>query len=142
LKKCFVTLCRSKGKNFWLITRHQPKRSKCLSVQHANIDIDKLLSLWDTCGLEVAVSSFQNAIMNGVDIILPEELVGSLISQYVTTPKKLSKKVQHKSTKQLDKIIIPDKSDIELQSILDSLPLLDDVNLDEIDNSNTITFEL
>ena len=142
LKKCFVTLCRSKGKNFWLITRHQPKRSKCLSVQHANIDIDKLLSLWDTCGLEVAVSSFQNAIMNGVDIILPEELVGSLIRQYVTTPKKLSKKVQHKSTKQLDKIIIPDKSDIELQSILDSLPLLDDVNLDEIDNSNTITFEL
>ena len=51
LEKCFVTLCRSKGKNFWLITEFEPKRSKCLSIQNANIDVDgrrrdwKMLSL-------------------------------------------------------------------------------------------------
>jgi hypothetical protein len=102
-------------------------------VQHANINIDKLLSLWDVCGLEAAVLSFQNAIMNGADIVLPEE--------YVISPKKFSKKVQHKTKKQLDKIVDIDESNVELQSVLDSFTL-DDINLDDFDNSNTIKFSL
>lgn len=65
LEKCFVTLCRSKGKNFWLITEFEPKRSKCLSIQNANIDINILLSIWEKQGLEDAVFAFQNCIMNG-----------------------------------------------------------------------------
>ena len=59
LENCFVTLCRSKGKNFWLITEFEPKRSKCLSIQNANIDIDKLLDIWEKDGLDVAATVFQ-----------------------------------------------------------------------------------
>lgn len=58
LSNCFVTLCRSKGKNFWLITEFEPKRSLCLSVQNANIDIDVLLNIWENEGLEKAVTMF------------------------------------------------------------------------------------
>ena len=50
--KCFVTLCRHKGKNFWLITKFKPKRSRCLSVQNLKVDPDELLSLWAEYGLE------------------------------------------------------------------------------------------
>ena len=62
LSNCFVTLCRSKGKNFWLITEFEPKRSKCLSIQNANVDIDKLLEVWDKQGVEEAVSAFQSCL--------------------------------------------------------------------------------
>ena len=62
LSNCFVTLCRSKGKNFWLITEFEPKRSKCLSIQNASIDIDKLLEVWDKQGMEEAVSAFQSCL--------------------------------------------------------------------------------
>lgn len=68
LANCFITLCRSKGKNFWLITEFEPKRSKCLSLQNVNIDIDNLLQIWEERGIEDAVSAFQNAIMNGEPI--------------------------------------------------------------------------
>ena len=68
LENCFVTLCRSKGKNFWLITEFEPQRSKCLSIQHAQIDIDNLLTLWEKQGLEEAVSAFQECIKNGAPI--------------------------------------------------------------------------
>ena len=64
LDKCHVTLCRSKGKNFWLITEFEPKRSKCLSIQNANIDVDILLQIWEEKGLEDAVSAFQDCILN------------------------------------------------------------------------------
>lgn len=62
LAKCFVTLCRSKGKNFWLITEFEPKRSKCLSIQNANIDVDTLLSIWEQNGMESAVIALQSCI--------------------------------------------------------------------------------
>lgn len=52
LEKCFVTLCRHEGKNFWLITKFEPKRSRCLSVQNIQIKPDDLLSLWANYGLE------------------------------------------------------------------------------------------
>lgn len=68
LENCFVTLCRSKGKNFWLITESELKRSKCLSLQNANINIDNLLKIWEESGLEDAVSAFQSAIMDGEPI--------------------------------------------------------------------------
>ena len=54
LAKCYVTLCRHKGKNFWLITKFEPKRSRCLSVQNLQIEPDELLTLWSDYGLESA----------------------------------------------------------------------------------------
>ena len=76
LSNCFVTLCRSKGKNFWLITEFEPKRSKCLSIQNANVDIDKLLEIWDKQGMEEAVSAFQSCLAGDnpfVDVMINEE---------------------------------------------------------------------
>lgn len=52
LKSCFVTLCRNRGKNFWLITKFRPKRSHCLSIQNLKVRPDELLSLWEKNGLE------------------------------------------------------------------------------------------
>lgn len=54
LKDCFVTLCRSKGKNFWLITKFEPKRSHCLSIQNLNVNPDDLLTLWEKKGFKTA----------------------------------------------------------------------------------------
>ena len=62
LSKCFVTLCRSKGKNFWLITKSEMKRSKCLSVLNVNIDIDNLLDVWEHEGIVEAADLLNNSI--------------------------------------------------------------------------------
>lgn len=51
LTNCYVTLCRHKGKNFWLITKFEPKRSRCLSIQNLNVDPEELLTLWKEKGL-------------------------------------------------------------------------------------------
>lgn len=69
LDKCFVTLCRAKGKNFWLITEFEPKRSKFLSIQNAKIDIDKLLKVWEESGLDMAVLLFQSCL-DGDNILI------------------------------------------------------------------------
>ena len=54
LEKCFVTLCRNKGKNFWLITKFEPKRSRCMSIQNLRVSPDELLTLWENKGFENA----------------------------------------------------------------------------------------
>ena len=59
LKDCFVTLCRQKGKNFWLITQDELERSKCLSIQNAWIEPDKLLYDWEKYGFTITVRLFQ-----------------------------------------------------------------------------------
>lgn len=68
LQECYVTLCRAKGKNFWLITKSEFKRSKCLSIQNAHLDVDGLLSIWENEGLDRAVSAFQNFVHFGLPI--------------------------------------------------------------------------
>ena len=52
LAKCYVTLCRHKGKNFWLITKFEPKRSRCLSIQNLKIAPEEILDYWERYGLE------------------------------------------------------------------------------------------
>lgn len=54
LDKCFVTLCRNKGKNFWLITKFEPKRSRCTSIQNLKVSPDELLTLWEKYGIDEA----------------------------------------------------------------------------------------
>ena len=54
LKTCYVTLCRSKGKNFWLITSFEPRGSKCISIQNANLDINEILNVWEKDGFDAA----------------------------------------------------------------------------------------
>ena len=64
LKQCFVTLCRAKGKNFWLITKSEMNRSRCLSVLNANIDVDVLLDIWEKDGIERAAKVFKEFVLS------------------------------------------------------------------------------
>lgn len=64
LSNCFVSLCRNRGKNFWLITKAEMKRSKCLSLLNANIDVDKILDIWEKQGIEQAAIAFKESIMS------------------------------------------------------------------------------
>lgn len=52
LAECYVTLCRHKGKNFWLITKFEPKRSRCLSIQNLRIAPEEILDYWERYGIE------------------------------------------------------------------------------------------
>ncbi len=74
LQECYVTLCRSKGKNFWLITKSLLKRSKCMSIQNVQIDVDDLLKLWEIKGVEFAASVFHESIISGTPVPKLEEL--------------------------------------------------------------------
>lgn len=65
LGQCYVTLCHNKGKNFWLITKFEPKRSRCLSVQNLNINPDELLTLWEKDGFEQAADQLALFIQYG-----------------------------------------------------------------------------
>lgn len=62
LSECFVTLCRAKGKNFWLITKAEMKRSRCLSLINANIDVNLLLDIWEKDGIEKAAHELQKLV--------------------------------------------------------------------------------
>lgn len=60
LMECFVTLCCRAGKNFWLITKFEPRRSKNLPVP-ANVSsgmVDELLKIWNEKGLRAASEKF------------------------------------------------------------------------------------
>ena len=74
LHSCHITLCRHKGKNFWLITKFSPRRSLCLSVPDVKINIDYLLSVWEIKGIESAVEEFRK-YMNGISINEKSELI-------------------------------------------------------------------
>lgn len=43
LKHCFVTLCQHKGKNFWLISKFEPKRSPQLSRQDVTLESEDII---------------------------------------------------------------------------------------------------
>lgn len=64
LEECYVTLCQRKGKNFWLVTRLKPERSKYLSIQNAQVDITEILSIWENKGFEKAVEVFFSKIQS------------------------------------------------------------------------------
>ena len=64
LKQCFVTLCRAKGKNFWLITKSEMNRSSCLSILNANIDVDALLDIWEKEGIGRAAQVFKESLLS------------------------------------------------------------------------------
>lgn len=71
LNKCFVALCRTKGKNFWLITKSKMEDSKRLSLQ--NTDIDKLLDIWESQGINKAAEALSYSITEGKPVMNREE---------------------------------------------------------------------
>ena len=65
LDNCFVSLCIARGKNFWLITKYEMKRSRCLNILNAHVDVDELLDIWEKSGIESAAKAFKDSILNG-----------------------------------------------------------------------------
>lgn len=65
LNACHMTLCRKQGKNFWLLTLFEPKRSHLLSIQDIKISPDDLLDYWEKNGFETTAEEFQLFIQYG-----------------------------------------------------------------------------
>ena len=63
LDKCYVSLCRYKTNNFWLISNQQHSRSKKLSLQNVRLSLNVLLKYWEIFGLEKTVQVISEAIM-------------------------------------------------------------------------------
>ena len=108
LKQCFVTLCRAKGKNFWLITKSEMKRSRCLSILNASFDVDALLDTWETDGIERAAQVFKELI----------------ISKEATPPDSSTNKEDKKEKKTSNKS--RKCTTEELITLTDKLPFIDD----------------
>lgn len=68
-----ITLCRHKGKNFWLISENELKRSESLSIQNAQVNIDALLYTWEREGIDAAVCLMEVYLSGDKELIMMHE---------------------------------------------------------------------
>lgn len=134
LAKCHVTLCRSKGKNFWLITKFLPHRSKCLSIQNAKVDIDELLEIWDKQGVEAAIKAFTDSfVVDGVNLkttVEPKDALGSKSTNAVV-------QVSGINPTDIDRLLaIADQVEQELQNF--TIGSISDVDWEELNMENDV----
>ena len=134
LVKCHVTLCRSKGKNFWLITEFLPHRSKCLSIQNAKVDIDELLEIWDKQGVEAAIKAFtESFVVDGVNLkttVEPKDAPGSKSTNAVVH-------VSGINPTDIDRLLaIADQVEQELQNF--TVGSISDVDWEELNMENDV----
>lgn len=59
LSLCYITLCRQRAKNFWLLTQNEPHKTSIIRLNYQNIPLDHLIEVWDKNGLEAAANLFQ-----------------------------------------------------------------------------------
>ena len=58
LASCYITLCRKKGKNFWLLTKDLHKVNAPVKLGNIDLPIDELINIWRTGGLDEASMYF------------------------------------------------------------------------------------
>lgn len=133
LSQCFVTLCRAKGKNFWLITKSEMKRSKCLSLLNANVDVDALLDTWEKHGIEEAARLLSNAINQ--DVAHADVMTSHVNATPADIIQNTTKGLQCPKNSKTCHDIEKSKNLIELGPLKDICPddISDDVILDGID---------
>lgn len=68
LPLCYITLCRQRAKNFWLLTQNEPKKTAIVKLNYKNIPLDELLQVWDKNGLDAAANLFHKYCIGDVDI--------------------------------------------------------------------------
>ena len=132
LKNCYVTLCRAKGKNFWLITKSEMNRSRCLSILNANIDVDAILDIWEKEGIQRAAQVFKDFIISKDEVTIPERIN----KEGNKKPNKSGKEWTHKELMALTNSLpfIDDIQEIDMNEIEDwDLLSVDDVDLEEPD---------
>ena len=130
LKNCYVTLCRAKGKNFWLITKSEMNRSRCLSILNANIDVDAILDIWEKEGIQRAAQVFKDFIISKDEVTTPERIN----KEGNKKPNKSGKEWTHKEPMALTNSLpfIDDIQEIDMNEIEDwDLLSVDDVDLEE-----------
>ena len=123
IKKCHVTLCRAKGKNFWLITEFKPQRSRCLSIQNANVDIDQLLEIWEQEGYEEASLYFMSVVNGNDSRVTLEELFGDekTAKKSVKPSPKLNTKIDAIPVSDIEQLLsdvdIIEQSEIDIENL-------------------------
>lgn len=128
LSECYVTLCRAKGKNFWLITKAEMKRSKCLSLINANIDVNLLLDIWEKDGIEKAAHELHKLVN-----IKDNPLSKNMINEDSQSPKVLDKKAKP-LIPEVEPFCDTNLSSVNIQGIKDDFS--DDFDLPGLDGLN------
>lgn len=128
LSECYVTLCRAKGKNFWLITKTEMKRSKCLSLINANIDVNLLLDIWEKDGMEKAAHELHKFVN-----IKDNPLSKNMINEDPQSPKVLDKKAKP-LIPEVEPFCDTNLSSVNIQGIKDDFS--DDFDLPGLDGLN------
>lgn len=116
LPNCFITLCRAKGKNFWLITKTSMQRSECLGIVNADIDVDKILLIWERKGILAAANTFGKNLFQ-----IKERDKESTVKTIITGNKTEGEKESHKIQSEVDsfpQITIDDEDGIFLDSCI------------------------
>ena len=72
LASCYMTLCRQKGENFWLITKDLHKVNAPIKIGQQNLPIDKLIGIWRDKGLDKAAMYFDLLVKKRIED-LPEK---------------------------------------------------------------------
>ena len=69
LPVCYVTLCRQKGMNFWLLTENEPEKIAPVKLNYNIIPVDHLIHEWKTSGFNSAAELFMLICTEGQAII-------------------------------------------------------------------------
>ena len=109
LDKCYVSLCRYKTNNFWLVSNQEHTRSKKLSLQNIRLSLNILLKYWEFFGLEKTVQviseslivheineSFNDLSIINIDNYFIKELNKKAEEEYAKHQEKFYKKRQYK----------------------------------------------
>jgi len=152
LNKCYVTLCRYRRKNFWLISNMQHNRSKKLSVQNIRLSLNVLLKYWETFGLEKAVEvisealivhdlneSFNDLSIINVDNYFKKELEKKYEEEYEKKREKFFKK---KAYKELFKWLSEEEPSAELIEMIRTHFSFDEMPTELQDLISNIEFKL
>ena len=69
LPVCYVTLCRQKCMNFWLLTENEPEKIAPVKLNYNIIPVDHLIHEWKTNGFSSAANLFMLICTEGQAVI-------------------------------------------------------------------------
>lgn len=112
LSKMYVTLCRSKTINYWMLIPNDTQQEHIIHPKYNNLPIDQLLDEWEKNGLEYAAETL-NKILNGeIDVNDENEVEVELPKLGKKKKKRTSKK---RSTKKIN--IYHEENDFDINSL-------------------------
>ena len=107
------------------------KRSKCLSLINVNIDIDKLLDIWENQNITKASEAFNYAITEGKPILTDVERMADVIGILDLDNSENDKKKKSPKSKPRTSSIVDEIIDSDITTIIKTA---------EIDNGGVLAF--